>query len=325
MAGEVMNALRVVLLSLVAFAVGACGDGTGPLRDSRGTLLVVRGSGKSSEIYSMRPDGSESRRLTDNAFFDDEPDWSPDGSRIALVSAQDSAPGAPTRRPEIFVMNADGSDMRRLLETAGPARGPRWSPDGSRIAFARLDPEVRGYRPYVMNSDGSNVRLLTSSPVENFAPQWSPDGTRLLFLSNRAPRNWWTMYVVSADGSGERQLAGDEACPTNVSGPRWSPDGSRIAYACDDRFGGIFTIHADGTQRTLVSTSSPGVVGLDVGPVWSPDGRRLAFTRFESEVGTVGFPGASHWRVHIADLSTGVVTRSTDGPVDVVYAWGAAR
>jgi Tol biopolymer transport system component len=177
-----------------------------------------------------------------------------------------------------------------------------------------------------MNSDGSSVRLLTSSPVENFAPQWSPDGTRLLFLSNRAPRNWWTMYVISVDGSGERQLAGDEACPTNVSGPRWSHDGARIAYACDDnRFGGIFTIRADGTQPTLVSTSSPGVVGFDIGPVWSPDGRQLAFTRFESEPGTINSPGQSFWRVHVVDLSTSAVTRVSDGPVDVVYAWGAAR
>jgi Tol biopolymer transport system component len=210
----------VTLLAIALAAVTACGDGTRPLRDSRGVLLVVRGSGRSSEIYAMRPDGSESRRLTDNAVFDDEPDWSPDGSRIVLVSAQDSTPNAPTRRPEIHVMNADGSEMRRLLQTAGPARRPRWSPDGMRIAFARHDAEAGGFRPYVMHADGSNVQLLTSSPPENFAPQWSPDGTRLLFLSNRAPRNWWTMYVITADGSEERQLAGNEACSTNVSGAR---------------------------------------------------------------------------------------------------------
>ena len=271
----------------------------------------------------MRPDGSESRQLTRNTFFDDDPDWSPDGRRIVLVSAQDSTPGAPTRRPEIFVMNADGSDMRRLLVTAGPARHPRWSPDGSRIAFAAYDAEVRGYRPYVINSDGSNVRLLTSSPVENFSPEWSPDGAQLLFLSNRPPRSWWTMYIIAADGSGERQLAGNAVCATNVSGARWSPDGSRIAYACDDQFGGIFTILADGTQPTPVSTGTPEGLAKDVGPVWSRNGRQLAFTRIQSQ----DAPSAPlRLRVPVTDLSTGAVTPLTgDEADDVVHAWGPGR
>lgn len=304
-------------------ALAGCGDGAGPRHDARGTLLVVRGSGRASEIYAMRPDGSESRQLTNNAYVDDDPDWSPDGSRIVLVSAQDSTPGAPTRRPEIFVMNADGSDMRRLLVTTGPARHPRWSPDGSRIAFAGYDADVQGYRLYVLNSDGSNVRLLTPSPIENFSPEWSPDGDRLLFLSNRSPRNWWTMYVIASDGSGERQLAGNLACGTNISGARWSPDGSRIAYACDDQFGGIFTLRADGTQPALVSTGSTSGLARDVGPVWSRDGRQLAFTRRESGSGPSAAP---RWTVYVTDLSTGVVTRVTPEDVDdVVHAWGPAR
>ena len=316
----------VLLPASAVFTLAACGDGTAPLRDPRGVLLVVRGAGKESEIYAMRPDGSESRQLTQNAVFDDDADWSPDGGRIAFVSAQDSTPDAPTRRPEIFVMNADGSGMRRLLETAGTARHPRWSPDGRRIAFVRFDADPGGFRPYLMDSDGSNVRLLTASPAENFSPEWSPDGTRLLFLSNRPPRFWWTMYVISVDGSGERQLASDAACTTNVSGARWSPDGSRIAYACDGQFAGIYTIRADGTEPTLVSTSSPGMAGTDIGPVWSPDGRRLAFTRLEAGSGPIGLPEPRRWRAYVVDLSTGAVTRvTTDDANDVVHAWGDAR
>ena len=327
-AGPLARARRLAPLHALAVAtLLACGgDSTAPARDTPGVLLVVRGSGKTAEIYAMRPDGSESRQLTRNAVLDDDPDWSLDGNRIVFVSAQDSTPGAPTRRPEIFVMNADGSDVHRLLETVAPARHPRWSPDGQRIAFARYDPEVQGYRPYVMNSDGSNVRLLTASPIENFSPEWSPDGVRLLFLSNRAPRFWWTMYVISADGSGERQLAGSAACAANVSGARWSPDGSRIAYACDDRFGGIFIIRADGTQPTPVSTSTAGEAGTDIGPVWSPDGRRLAFTRLLANSGTIAFPAPPQWRAYVADLSTGAVTRVTaEDANDVVHAWRAAR
>jgi Tol biopolymer transport system component len=134
------------------------------------------------------------------------------------------------------------------------------------------------------------------------------------------------MYVILVDGSGERQFAGDAACTTNVGGARWSPDGSRIAYGCDGQFAGIYTIRADGTQPTLVSTSSPGAAGTDIGPVWSPDGHQLAFTRLEANTGTIGFPEPRRWRTYVADLSTGAVTRVTsDDANDVVHAWGAAR
>lgn len=312
-----------VLLLLALVTLAACSDGAAPSNDSGGVLLVVRGSGKASEIYAIRPDGSEPRQLTHNGYLDDDPDWSPDGKRIVLVSAQDSTPGAPTRRPEIFVMNADGSEMRRLLVTTGPARHPRWSPDGGRIAFAAYDAEVQGYRLYVMNSDGSNVRLLTPSPIENFSPEWSPDGRLLLFLSNRPPRNWWTMYVIAPDGSETRQLAGNAACQTNVSGARWSPDGSRIAYACDDAFGGVFTIRADGAQPAPVSTGSGQGSGKDIGPVWSRDGRQLAFTRVQSGNAS---PQLSRRSVYIISLSSGAVTRLTNSDADdVVHAWGGVR
>jgi Tol biopolymer transport system component len=318
-----VDRMRRSLVAFAAIALTTCGDGTTPSHDSRGVLLVVRGAGKASEIWAIRPDGSDSRRLTSNEFFDDDPDWSPDGSRIVLVSAQDSTPGAPTRRPEVFLMNADGSEMRRLLVTAGPARHPRWSPDGTRIAFATYDPVAAGYQVYVMNSDGSNVRLLTSAPIENFSPEWSPDGRSLLFLSNRSPRNWWTMYVIGADGSGERLFAGNAACATNVQEARWSPDGSRIAYSCDDRFGGIFTIRADGTQPSPVSTSA-GDLEADFGPVWSPDGRQLAFTRSKSGEVYSGTP--TRFGVYVTDLSTGAVNRVTNVDTDdIVQAWGAAR
>jgi len=311
---------RCALALGAVIALSACDDGpTPPLSDPRGVLLVVQGAGRDAEIYAMRPDGSERRQLTRNTVFDGDPDWSPDGRRIVFVSAQDSTPGAPTRRIEIFVMNANGSGRRRLLEVTDAAYHPRWSPDGGRIAFERYDGDVGQIRPYVMNSDGSNVHLVTSAPGENFSVEWSPDGTRLLFLSNRAPRNWWTMYVMRADGSGEQQLAGDGACPTNVSAPRWSPDGSRIAYTCDAQGGAIYSIRADGTQPTLLSTptSAPGTAPFfaDGGPVWSPDGGQLAFTSRRD--------GDSH--VYVKDMSSGAVSRLTsDGAGYLVAAWGSA-
>ncbi len=313
------------LLALTGMlGLGSCDDPTGPLRDSRGVLLVIRGDyGTAGEIYAMRPDGSEERRLTANSVFDTDPDWSPDGERIAFVSAPDSIPGTPTRRPDIFVMNEDGSEVRRVFQSSSAAWHPRWSPDGRRIAFENYDPAAPGFRVYVMDADGSNVRQIPSAAGENFSPEWSPDGTRILFLSNRAPRGWWTMYVVNADGTGERQLSDESVCFYNIFYIRWSPDGSRIAYTCQSEGGDIYTVRADGTDRRLLIEHPPGTPSQDFGPVWSPDGSQVAFT---SDRATVDRLGPPLWNVFVSSAAGGSVRRITsDSAGYTVGDWGPPR
>jgi dipeptidyl aminopeptidase/acylaminoacyl peptidase len=103
---------------------------------------------------------------------------------------------------EIYSMNADGSDVRRLTNRPGPDGGPWFSPDGTQIVF-RGRPisdakELADYqsllkeglwRPttleiFVMNRDGSNLRQITKLGGANFAPAWHPDGKRIMFASN---------------------------------------------------------------------------------------------------------------------------------------------
>ena len=265
-------ASRVALAGALLLPALACDEGVAPtLHDPRGVLLVTRGAiGPDMEIWAMRPDGSARQRLTRNAIPDDDGDWSPDGRRIVFTSWEDSAAGETFRRPDIFVMNADGSGRRRLHDAAYSAQHARWSPDGALIAFEEWDLQFGGARVWLMNADGSNARPAT--PLGNFSPEWAPDGSRLLYLSERGPRNHWTMYTMHRDGGDERLVAGDAACTANVWYPRWSPDGSRIAFTCDAVSGSpLFSIGADGKGRVALSPDG-------LGAVWSPDGATLVFS-----------------------------------------------
>jgi TolB protein len=126
----------------------------------------------------MNADGSEQRRLGGSlarlltgTSYAEEPAWSPDGARIAFVGT----PGMGSKdNAEIFVMNADGTERKRLTDIPGNDHWPpAWSPDGTRIAFTSEgtegNPEI-----YVMNAYGSGLTKLTDDPAEDSFPAWQP-------------------------------------------------------------------------------------------------------------------------------------------------------
>jgi WD40 repeat protein len=164
----------------------------------------------------------------------------------------------------IFTINPDGTGETQLT-AFGDSRSPRWSPDGTKIAFSR---SVGGNLDiYVMNADASGVTRLTTDPAEDESPAWSPDGARLAFYSSRDGDP--EIYTMNADGTDQTRIT---TKPGYDWSPDWSPDGSRIAYSHEEpdltdlR---ITTMKPDGTdQRPLI----PGLH-----PSWSPEGNRIAF------------------------------------------------
>jgi Tol biopolymer transport system component len=195
--------------------------------------------------------------------------WSPDSTRIVF-----------TRGGALVVYDARTGAVRPLTRCDGEScadRSPRWSPDGSEIAFARAD-GIAAIRP-----DGTGLRTIDA--VAAGALAWSPDGTRLAFDDLDG------ISTIRADGSRQRRLIAWRTPGEGPGMPAWSPDGHRIAYFATPRGSAAFVpevwvMDADGGTRTRLFHGAC-CVGLWAAPVWSPDGRWLAFAATSDKDGVV--------------------------------------
>jgi Tol biopolymer transport system component len=227
--------LRLGSLNLVALAVFvACGDGGQPASIPGPTVTATPAEGATSTA-GVPPSG-----------------------KIAFTSDRDGD-------REIYVMNADGSDVARLTDNPGPDITPAWSPDGTRIVFGH---DNLFLRVYVMNADGSGVTRLS----DGANPAWSPDGTRIAFDWQRE------IYLMSPTGFNRTQLT--DTPEGHAFSPAWSPDGTRIAFDSSRTGYGadveLYTINADGSGLDRLTNDARQ---QSVTPTWSPDGTRIAFVR----------------------------------------------
>jgi Tol biopolymer transport system component len=241
--------------------------------------------GGNPDVYVMKPDGSQVEQLTRDAFAslyftksaeDRNPSWSPDGSQIAFESGRENQMLTYVNH-DIYVMAADGSNVRRLTDDGADEGGPRWSPNGESIAYVKMEYfsnqspiENPAWDIYVMNADGTEQVQLTKDPSYELEPSWSPDGAKIAFISDRNGQNF-DIYVMNADGSNVMQLTNDSA---NEFGPAWSPDGKQIVFN-SDRNGNVqlFMMNIDGTNLVQLTQDTSNSAYAD----WSPDGTRIVF------------------------------------------------
>ena len=187
---------------------------------------------------------------------------------------------------EIYVMEVDGNNQRRLTNHPNWDTSPSWSPDGKWIAFTSdRDEHVIDNNPgglpnfeiYVMDADGGNQQNLTNDPDNDSSPSWSPDGKRIAFSSDRDGN--YEIYVMDADGNNPQRLTDNDFFDTS---PSWSPDGKRIVFMSwrDGHFIGefglsseIYVMDADGGNEQRLTENRKS----DSSPSWSPDGKWIAF------------------------------------------------
>lgn len=236
---------------------------------------LTQPGGLNPDIYSVRPDGTGLRQLTDDPGFDACAAYDATGRDIAFCSGRT---GAGTF--EIWTMKADGSNERRLTYLNQRATFPDFSPSGRHVVFT-LSAGAAPADIWTIRKDGSHPRPLTSTPeVDDAFPAWSPDGRSIIFLEGNAERTVSQLWIMDRNGRHQRQLTFDATVKDQL--PDWRPDGKLIAYQAGSD---IWLIRPDGSGQVNI-TNTPAVE--EVGTAWSPDGRRIAYLNFaERRVYTV--------------------------------------
>lgn len=213
-----------------------------------GTRLAWRVFGIDGyDLQVMRVDGSEPITIDlPPVFCVHSLEWTPDGTRIGFAGGGENH--------DVWVVEADGSNLTNLTNSRAEEMEATWSPDGSQIMFVRSMPELG---LWVMDADGSNDNLLPALDI-GFDLHWSPDGGQILYSCGLAGTGV-DVCVMDSDASNPVNLTDH---PQDNWAPDWSPDGTRIAFFSRRDGGGIFVMNADGSDVSFLVEGGQ--------PAWSP-------------------------------------------------------
>ncbi|HEU5216148.1 MAG TPA: hypothetical protein VFU30_11460, partial [Gaiellaceae bacterium] len=323
---------------LTAFLVPALSRATPPGRNGRIAYMVKDRAGR-YQVWVANPDLSGAKKLTHGRSDGGWAVWSPNGKRLAFQS--DYQGGRANRLPKhstnLFVMNPDGSNLKRLTDSTGVSGDAAWSPNGRLIAFDSDRGSRRRFSAiYVMRATGGKLRRVTRPrrPLSDYKPRFSPDGTHLLFVRARgtaetAPA---ALFSVRLDGSDLHRLT---SYLPRVDDSDWSPDGKQIVFEAYPHgpYGDIYVVPATGGRPVDLTPDSYG----QADPVWSPDGRKILFldNGYVNGIGRTGlatmnpdgsaihFLSSKNLEAHQPDweaISPGTKLKVRNGPLTLLLA-----
>jgi Tol biopolymer transport system component len=246
------------------------------LRTTDQLLLNVGTNNRALQLASMT-DGT--RRQLAESLFDDilTAAWSPDGAQV-VFSADRSG------NYDLYVLNADGSGLRRLTDHPARDLHPAWSPDGQTIAFETN--RNGNWDIYFVPAAGGAAVPFTSDTADEGNPSWAPDGSRLVFAANSDGN--FDLYIATADGRTARRRLTDD--PADDVYPAWSPSQELIVFR-SNRSGDneLYLITTEGRTRRLTFHDAD-----DTTPTFSPDGSEVAFASNRATLGGTSGVQAQH-------------------------------
>jgi Tol biopolymer transport system component len=241
--------------------------------------------------------------------------WSPDGTRLLCTTPEEAN---PAEKGLYTVRSSDGGDLVRVTATppTGLDIGYGYSPDGSRILFARFDSSDNGTL-FSVKPDGSDPIQLSSAGLsvidlgffDRIGADWAPDGSRVAFAAFDQSSRRTGLFVVNADGSGLRQLT-----PSGVGAvsAQWSPNGALIAFSSCCGISHAWVVHPNGTGLKRVTPSR------FLTPVWSPDSTKLLLNRLDRN------NQISLWTANTDGSELSELTDPVSLCCPYSYAWGSA-
>lgn len=221
------------------------------------------------DIYQANPDGTGLVNLTNAPGYDAEGSYSPDGSRILFASNREAYQRTLSLAEQklfeddssyfmdLYIMDADGSNVEQLTFSPGYDGGPFFNADGTRVVWRRFNPDGNSAEIWTMNADGSNQRQLTAEAMVSWGPYFHPSGDYIIYSSNVLGHANFELFMIDIEGVKEPVRV------TNTAGtdilPVFSPDGSQLAWSS--------TRTADGSSQIYIADwndqAARQLLGLD--------------------------------------------------------------
>ena len=205
------------------------------------------------DIYIANSNGSDPRNISNAEGYDAEGSYSADGSQILFASNREAYSRTLSLAEQalfeddssyfmdLYVMDADGGNVRQLTRSPGYDGGPFFSPDGSKITWRRFNPDGNSAEIWTMDADGSNQRQLTADAMVAWAPYYHPSGEYLIYSSNQLGHANFELFLIDTQG------AHAPVRVTNTDGtdilPVFSPSGDQLAWSTTRTPDGTSQLH----------------------------------------------------------------------------------